>query len=268
MYIGFLFSGCFFCHSETTNAALKLFVVSQSPIEGGRFIDTKELPKIGYIAEKPDLNLTNLADVWRSKGTVILTNWADLGRSAGINNSNLMDIEIKLHPDDGKRLKALTERSIHQRMLIMVGDHPFSAPTVVSPLENGFVMESTNKEELDNAQLVLEKLVGPAPRSTSASREDTRITSIVPVHFPNGSEAMILNCETEIPIGDMPNLRKEADKIWSTFRKKVEEAGMTNGVIRITHPEGSGIITHSKGYGFVFEKRADGQWHCLQDEKK
>ena len=88
------------------------------------------------------------------------------------------------------------------------------------------------------------------------------------MHFHNGTDAMILNCETDISIDDMVNLRKEADEIWGIFQKNVEGASMTNGVIRITHPEGSGLITHSKGFGFVFEKRADGQWHCLQDFKK
>jgi len=88
------------------------------------------------------------------------------------------------------------------------------------------------------------------------------------MHFPNGTDAMILNCETDISIDDMTALRKEVDEIWSIFRKNVEGAGMTNGVIRISHPEGSGLVTHSRGFGFVFEKRADGQWHCLQDDKK
>jgi ketosteroid isomerase-like protein len=58
------------------------------------------------------------------------------------------------------------------------------------------------------------------------------------------------------------------DEIWNIFRKDVEAAGTTNGLIRTTHPGGSGLVTQSRGYGFVFEKRADGQWHCLQDEKK
>jgi hypothetical protein len=176
IYIGFLFSGCFFCHSETTNAALKLFVVSQSPIEGGRFIDTKELPKIGYIAEKPDLNLTNLADVWRSKTMIFInpTNLTDVWRSKELNNSNMMCIDVKLHPSDGKRLKALTERAIGKKVLIMVGDRPLLAPTVRDSLEGGFAIESTNEDELKNAQIILEKLVGPAPRGTSRSDEDAR----------------------------------------------------------------------------------------------
>ena len=104
--------------------------------------------------------------------------------------------------------------------------------------------------------------------TTLPSGKQIKITGIGPMHFPNGTEAMILNCETDISIDDMPNLRKEADEIWSIFRKDVEGSSLTNGVIRITHSEGSGLVTHSKGFGFVLEKRADGQWHCLQDEKK
>ena len=108
----------------------------------------------------------------------------------------------------------------------------------------------------------------PSPNTTLPSGKKVNITSITPMHFSNGSDALILNCETDISIDDMPDLRKEVDEVWSIFRKNVESANMTNGIIRITHPEGSGVITHSKGYGFVFEKRADRQWHCLQDDKK
>ncbi len=106
------------------------------------------------------------------------------------------------------------------------------------------------------------------PLTTLPSGKQIKITGIGPMHFPNGTDAMILNCETDISIDDMADLRKEVDEIWTIFQKNVEAASMTNGVIRITHPEGSGLVTHSKGYGFGFEKRADGQWHCVQDDKK
>jgi len=107
----------------------------------------------------------------------------------------------------------------------------------------------------------------PGSPTTLPSGRQIKITGIGPMHFPNGTDAMILNCETDISIDDKADLRKEVDEIWSIFRKDVEAAGTTNGVIRVTRPEGSGLVTQSKGYGFVFEKRADGQWHCLQDEK-
>jgi hypothetical protein len=104
---------------------------------------------------------------------------------------------------------------------------------------------------------------------TLPSGKQIKITSIIPMHFPKGPDALILNCETDIPMSDMVALRKEVDEIWATFfQKEVERANMTGGVIRISHPEGTGLITRADGYGFLFEKRADGQWHCANDDKK
>jgi hypothetical protein len=109
----------------------------------------------------------------------------------------------------------------------------------------------------------------PASKATTLpSGKKINITSIVPMHFSNGGNALLLNCETDISIDDSVALRKEADEIWGIFKINVENANLTNGIIRMVHPEGSGLITHIKGYGFVFVKRADGEWHCLQDEKK
>jgi len=108
----------------------------------------------------------------------------------------------------------------------------------------------------------------PSALTTLPSGKKIRITGAGPMHFANGTDALVLNCDTDISIDDMTALRKEVDEIWSIFRKDVEGAGVTNGVIRISHPEGSGLMTHRKGFGFVFAKRADGQWHCLQDEQK
>ena len=103
---------------------------------------------------------------------------------------------------------------------------------------------------------------------TLPSGKQIRITSVVPMHFSSGGDALVMNCETDISIDDMADLRKEADEIWGKFRNDVEGANMSNGVIRMVHPEGSGLVTQSKGFGFVFQKKTDGQWQCLQDEKK
>ncbi len=87
--------------------------------------------------------------------------------------------------------------------------------------------------------------------------------------FPNGDSALVMEYQTSIPIENMAALRKEVDWIWDTLRIDVETAKLKTGVIRATHPdEGGGLVTHSKGYGFVFTKRDDGKWHCLEDEKK
>jgi hypothetical protein len=103
---------------------------------------------------------------------------------------------------------------------------------------------------------------------TLPSGKQIVVTGVGPVYFPSGETALVMACDTDISIDDSVALRKEADEIWGLFKKDVERAALTNGVIRMVHPEGSGLITHSKGYGFVFVKRADGLWHCPQDEKK
>jgi hypothetical protein len=93
-------------------------------------------------------------------------------------------------------------------------------------------------------------------------------TGVHKMDFPNGESALVMEYQTTIPIDRMPDLRKEVDWIWEAFSVDVENAKLTNGVIRVTHSEGSGLLTQSKGYGFVFTRLPDGKWHCLQDEKK
>ena len=45
--------------------ALAFFTVSPEKIEGGRFIDTKTLPKLGHIAAKPGLVIAQLKEARR-----------------------------------------------------------------------------------------------------------------------------------------------------------------------------------------------------------
>ena len=87
------------------------------------------------------------------------------------------------------------------------------------------------------------------------------------VHFRDGSAALVLNYETDVPIDDMKSLRKEVDTIWRDFQKDVENAGLTCGVIRATHYEGTGIVRRGRGYGFVFTRGADGEWRPDDDSK-
>jgi len=102
----------------------------------------------------------------------------------------------------------------------------------------------------------------PPPSTTLPSGKQIRITSIARMHFASGETALVFNCETDIAMDDIPDLRKESDEIWTSFQKKVEASNLTNGVIRMTHPAENGTATQSKGYGFVYQKGADGQWRC------
>ncbi len=119
--------------TDTTKAVLSFYIVSEEKIDGGRLIDTLDLPKLGYIAAKPDLVITQLVAV--SQTTV-----AD----GGIYDKNGKLIEkpepdqpalvITIRPEDSKKFEALTKENIGKRVLMMLGDVPLMAPNVVAPI--------------------------------------------------------------------------------------------------------------------------------------
>ena len=104
------------------------------------------------------------------------------------------------------------------------------------------------------------------PSYTLASGKKIKIVSIAPLRFVDGENALVMNCLTDLPIDDHSALRQEAGEIWNIFKAEVEKVKMSEGIIRMVHAESSG--EKGKGTGFVFVKRKDGQWHCLQDEQK
>jgi hypothetical protein len=100
------------------------------------------------------------------------------------------------------------------------------------------------------------------------SGKEIKITGMAKMDFPNSDPALVLNYLTDISIDDKVALRKEVDEVWSVFQKDVENAKLKAGVIRATHVEGTGPVKSGQGYGFVFVKRDDGKWHCLDDDKQ
>jgi len=100
------------------------------------------------------------------------------------------------------------------------------------------------------------------------SGKEIKITSMGKMDFPNSEPALVMNYLTDISIDNKVALRKEVDEIWGVFQKDVENANLKAGVIRATHVEGSGFVKSGQGYGFVFVKRDDGKWHCLDDDKQ
>jgi hypothetical protein len=99
------------------------------------------------------------------------------------------------------------------------------------------------------------------------SGKEIKITSINKMDFPNSDPALVMSYLTDISIDDKTALRKEIDEVWSVFQADVENAHLKAGVIRATYVEGNGLVKSGKGYGFVFVKRDDGKWHCLEDDK-
>src|SRR5438105_14478069 len=111
--------GCVVGRCETTNAPLKFYIVSEQKIEGGKFIDTPSLPKVGYISATPDLVVTNLLDVYREKRAT-----SDIVNGKVVPSQPSPGLAVALRPDDAKRFTALTEKALGKRLLVALGDRP------------------------------------------------------------------------------------------------------------------------------------------------
>jgi len=100
------------------------------------------------------------------------------------------------------------------------------------------------------------------------SGKSVEVLSVGPIKFAQGKQsALMLKYRTNVPINDLPALRKEADELWDKFVVDAEHDGYTHVVISATGPEDGGLISHSKSYNFVYEKK-DGSWRTLEQNLK
>jgi hypothetical protein len=110
-------------------------------------------------------------------------------------------------------------------------------------------------------------LFSPSPPwDTLPSGHKIRVKFAGPVYFSEGPPFFVMECDTEIPMEQRAELRKEVDEIWEIFKNNAEAAHLTSAVIRMNHNEGTGIITRGNGFGFAYEKQADGKWQCMNDK--
>jgi preprotein translocase subunit SecD len=105
------------CVQPQSDNTLRFYVVSDNLIAGGRYVDTPECPKVGYVSNTPDLIVTNLQSV--------------------STNALMTVVEIQMFEPDAKRFADLTRQNIGHRILISLGDRPLMAPIVQCAIENG-----------------------------------------------------------------------------------------------------------------------------------
>jgi hypothetical protein len=108
------------CQRNAPVTPVSVFVVSEEEVENGRFIDTPDFPKLGYVGPKPDLTIARLEEV----DFLVIT---ESGQSRPA-------IIITLRTEDAEKFAALTERAVMNKTLLMVGEMPLTAPTVTNPM--------------------------------------------------------------------------------------------------------------------------------------
>jgi len=78
----------------------------------------------------------------------------------------------------------------------------------------------------------------------------------------------MLKYETDLKVADVEALRKEADEVFGILKIDAAKGKFTSVIVSANEKPSGLIFKTSKGYNFVYEKRADGQWHCLEDDKR
>jgi hypothetical protein len=137
-----LLAGCRRGASNATAPPLLFYVVSEGKIEGGRFIDTPDFPKLGYIAPAPELVIRRL-------------------QAATMDTSvPYPAIRIDLRSEDAQQFSALTERAAGKKLLLMLGDMPLAAPRVMERIPTASVMlgfgEGTDsKKAMDGLKMLV-----------------------------------------------------------------------------------------------------------------
>ena len=100
------------------------------------------------------------------------------------------------------------------------------------------------------------------------SGREIKITGMNGMNFENGETGLVLNYQTDIPIENRDELKKEVEEVWTIFKVDVEKANVTSGIIRATHITDDGMfVKNGKGYGFVYQRNAKGQWALMDDKK-
>jgi hypothetical protein len=92
------------------------------------------------------------------------------------------------------------------------------------------------------------------------SGKEIKFMGIYKVVVKHDSPALAFRYETNIPIDNMAELKKEAEEIWKYFKIDVEKAKHDWAVIRAEFPRKGFIVTTNRSYGFIIEKDGNDKW--------
>lgn len=88
-----------------------------------------------------------------------------------------------------------------------------------------------------------------------------KVIGMTKMYSTNGvNKWLILDYQTDLRISDVNALKKEADQIWPFFKNDVEQAGMSEALIRANSAPTGTIIQERKTHGLAYKKAPDGTW--------
>jgi hypothetical protein len=70
----------------------------------------------------------------------------------------------------------------------------------------------------------------------------------------------MLAYETDIPLGDMASLTREADGIFKYFHVDAERGGYSSAILSATEPAQGATFSQSEGFRFIYTRGSSGAW--------
>lgn len=99
---------------------------------------------------------------------------------------------------------------------------------------------------------------------TLASGKEVGLMGVGQIRFSQDSPALMIRYQTALKIEDVNVLRKEATEVWQVFVADAEKAKLKSGIVSANEKTNGGIITRSKGYNFIFQRKDDGTWQVKE----
>ena len=141
--------------------AIDFYQVSEKRSKGSRFIDTKTLPKVGYVAGAPAMQVERLRTVKKTQTTAKKVIVSADGKERTISNA-VPAIEMTLSNADATAFAELMKKSIGQRILIEAEGTPIYAPLVRDARRSNTISFSLpDDKQLDDVYAKLVRFVKP-----------------------------------------------------------------------------------------------------------
>jgi hypothetical protein len=102
---------------------------------------------------------------------------------------------------------------------------------------------------------------------TLPSGRTVKVASVVTLHFSASDPALMLKYYSDVDFSNRALLQAEADDIWQQFRGDVERANFKAAILSANEMP-HGMISHTQGFNFVYERKGDGVWTLVGNDKK
>ena len=111
---------------------LKVYIASKDPAAGKHQADFPKLPKVGYIADKPDLTISELEGVKYG----LAPGYPRPSGGFTPPSEDRGSLDLRLTEKDAEVLRQLTyaNTNVGARLLLMLNDQPLMAPDITAPM--------------------------------------------------------------------------------------------------------------------------------------